>query len=106
MTNKSKHSKIAYIKKVIKEWGPTTAGKLQLESSPCINSLGDGNVCELVEDFDRDGVGSTIYDRYGVEIDWNNYDYEELSEDVINEIWDIIEQYEVFNLKFEKRCQS
>jgi hypothetical protein len=47
-----------------------------------------------------------IYGRNGEEIDWWNYSYEELSEDLVNEIWGIIEQYEVENLKFEKRCQS
>jgi len=106
MKEESKHSKIAYIKKVIKEWGPTKSGELQLESSPIMNSLGDGNVCELIEDFYKDGVGTAIYDRNGEEIDWNNYEYEDLSEDLIDQIWNIIEQYEVFNLKFEKRCGS
>jgi len=106
MTNKSKHSKIAYIKKVIKEWGSTSSGELTLESSPCLNSLGDGGICELVEDFNVDGVGTTIYDLTGEEIDWNNYEYEDLSEDLIDEICYIIEQYEADMIRTEKRCQS
>lgn len=105
-SEKIKKEQITYIKKVIKEWGPTTAGELQLESSPCVNSLGDGNVCELAESFNVDDVATVIYGRNGEEIDWWNYSYEELSEDLIDEIWGIIEQYEVENIKTERRCQS
>lgn len=106
MTHKIKEEQIAYIKKVIKAWGRTTAGELQLDHSPCVNSLGDGGVCELAEGFHLECVTTTIYDRDGNEIDWWDYKYEDLSEDLIDQIWNIIEQYEVENLKIEKRCQS
>lgn len=106
MTMKTKHSKIAYIKKVIKEWGETSAFECEVESSPIMNSLGDGNVCELVEEFRKDDVGTVIYDRHGEEIDWHDYEYEELSDDLIDEICDIIEYYEADKLRTEKRCQS
>jgi hypothetical protein len=102
----TKNEQIGYIKKVIKEWGATKSGELQLESSPIMNSLGDGNVCELIEDFYGDGVGTAIYDRHGEEIDWNDYEYEDLSEDLIAEIFNIMEIYEADMLRTEKRCQS
>jgi hypothetical protein len=102
----TKHGNIASIKKVIKEWGSTTSCELQLENSPCLNSLGSGNVCELVEDFNKDGVGTVIYDRHGEEIDWHDYVYEELSEDLIAEIFNIMEIYEADMLRTEKRCGS
>jgi hypothetical protein len=109
MTKKSeklKEKQIAYIKKVIKEWGSTTAGELQLESSPCVNSLAGGDVCELIESFNIDDVESVVYDRKGNEIDWNNISYEDLSEDLIDEIYNIIEAYEADMIRTEKRCQS
>jgi hypothetical protein len=106
MAKKSvKEKQIAYIKKVTKEWGEITSGELRLDHSPCVNSLGDGGICELAECFNSDGVITTIYDRDGNEIDWWDYKYEDLSEDLIDQIWNIIEQYEVENLKTEKRCQ-
>ncbi len=106
MTHTIKEEQIDYIKKVIGDWGATNSSKLNLDHSPCVNSLGDGDVCELIESFNVDGVSTTIYDRNAEEIDWWNYTYEELSDDIIDEIWGIIEQYEVENLKFEKRRQS
>ena len=106
MTEKRKHSKIAYIKKVIKEWGSTTAFAQDVESAPIMNSLAGGDVCELVEEFENNGVGTIVYDRHGEEIDWHNYDYEDLSEDLIDEISMIIEDYEADMLRTEKRCQS
>lgn len=106
MTRTIKEEQIAYIKKVIKEWGPTTAGELNLDHSPCVNSLGDGDVCELAESFNVDGVATTIYDRNAEEIDWWNYDYEELSDDVIDQIEEIMQEYEADMLKTEKRCQD
>lgn len=101
----SKAQKIAYIKKVITEWGATSCVELQRDHSPSMNSLAGGRVCELVEQFNADGVETVVYDDEN-EVDWNNYDYEELSDEVIDEIVSIMEDYEADMLKTEKRCQS
>lgn len=102
----TKEEQIAYIKKVIKEWGPTTAGELSLDHSPCVNSLGDGDMCELIEHFNSNDVETTIYDRHGEEIDYWYYRYEKLSGDLIDEISNIMEHYEADMLRTEKRSQS
>ena len=41
-----------------------------------------------------------------MEIGWNDYNYDELSEDVIDEIVEIMEDYEADMLKTEKRCSN
>lgn len=102
----TKNEQIAYIKKVIKEWGPTSSFECNLDHSPCVNSLGDGDVCELIEKFNSDDVETIIYDRHGEEIDYWDYRYEDLSEDLIDEISNIMENYEADMLRTEKRSQS
>jgi len=101
----SKAQKIAYIKKVLGEWGATSCVELERDHSPSMNSLAGGRVCELVEDFQLDGVGTVVYDDQN-EVDWNNYTYEELSDEVLDEIKEIMEDYEADMLKTEKRCQN
>lgn len=100
-----KGEKIAYIKKVIGEWGATSCVELNRDHSPSMNSLAGGKVCELVEEFELDGVGTVVYNDE-TEVDWNNYSYEELSDDIIDEIVEIMEDYEVDMLKTEKRCKD
>ena len=96
--------KIRYIKKVINDWGNTSCCELELDHSPCITSTGNGggNVCELVEQFNADSVETIVYDD-DVEVEYNTYSYEDLSDDIIDEIWDIMEQYEAISLKDESR---
>ena len=98
---------IAYIKKVISEWGATSDVELELDHSPCLNSIGNGkdNVSELIERFNADGVETTVY-HDEITIADNNYSYEELPDEVIDEIVEIMKNYEADMLKTEKRCQS
>ena len=102
-----KASKIAYIKKVIAEWGNTSCCELELDHSPSLMSTGNGggNVCELVEQFNANDVETIVY-HDDVELEYNNYPYEDLPDDIIDEITDIMENYEADMLKTEKRCQS
>jgi hypothetical protein len=102
-----KGEKIAYIKKVLGEWGATSCTELELDHSPSLYSTGNGggNVCELVEQFNADGVEAIVYDDE-IELEYNNYSYDELSDDIIDEIVEIMEDYETDMLKTEKRCQS
>lgn len=99
--------KIDYIKKVISEWGSTTVCELQLDSSPCISSTGTNrnNISELIESFYSDHVSSVIYQNEN-EIGWNDYQYEKLSDELIDEIHNIIEEYEADMLSTEKRCSE
>lgn len=103
----TKEEQISEIKRIIRKWGSTSSVDLELESSPCIRSVGNGrdNISELVESFDKDSVEIITYHGED-EIDWRNEDYEDLSEDIIDEIYNILEQYEVFNLKTLKRCEN
>jgi hypothetical protein len=96
--------KIRFIKKVLNDWGNTSCTELELDHSPSLNSTGNGggNVCELVEQFNADGVESIVYDDE-IELEYNTYKYEDLSDDIIDEIYDIIEEYEAISLKDESR---
>jgi hypothetical protein len=100
-----KASKISYIKKVLNEWGNTSCCELELDHSPSLNSLAGGRVCELVEEFYADHVSAISYDD-DVELGYNDYDYEDLSEDIIDEIKEIMVDYEADMLKTEKRCSN
>jgi hypothetical protein len=99
--------KIRFIKNVINDWGETSCCELELDHSPCITSTGNGggNVCELVEQFHADEVETIVYDDQ-VEVEYNTYKYEDLSDDIIDEIWDIMEKYDVEQEKLKESCES
>lgn len=82
---------IEQIKKVIDEKGMVTTMELELDSSPCINSIGNGknNVSQLIETFYTDKVEAVIYHDeivLGVDI----IPYEDLKKDIIKEIYQAI----------------
>jgi hypothetical protein len=99
--------KIKRIKDILGVWGATSCAELNRDHSPCKNSIGEGksNVSELIEQFDANGVSAVTYNDE-LEIGWNDYNYEDLSEDLIDEIADIIDNYETDMLKTESRCQD
>jgi len=90
-----KKAKIHRIKSIIAEYGGTSSFELELDASPCMNSIGNnrGNICQLVEHFYSDYVTAVTYDD-DVEISEDNYDYEELSDELIDEIYEIVVKYE------------
>ena len=98
---------IARIKAIITEWGSTSCAELERDHSPCLNSIGNSkdNVSELVEQFYADSVETVVY-HGEIDIQYNNYSYEELPEEIIDEILEIVEEYEADMLKTEKRCQD
>ena len=100
-------TKIKFIKDVLAVWGSTSTSELQLDHSPCKSSIGNGkqNVSELIEQFDAQGVSAVVYNDE-VEIGWNDYDYEELEDYLIDEIHQIVEDYETDMHKTEKRCKD
>jgi hypothetical protein len=100
-----KAEKIAYIVKVLGDWGGTSTCELELDHSPVINSMAGGNIAELVEEFTVNGVSAVTYDD-DMEIGWNDYNYDELSDDVLDEIVEIMENYEADMEKTQKRCEN
>jgi hypothetical protein len=100
-----KTSKINYIIGVLKDWGETSCVELQRDHSPSLNSMAGGNIAELVEEFKFNGVSAVTYDDQ-VEIGWNDYSYEELPDDVLDEIVQIMEDYEAEQLRTAKRCSD
>lgn len=95
-----KNEQITEIKRIIAEWGTTTASELELDSSPCINSLGNGknNVSKLVEMFNSDHITAVTYHDQN-ELGEEDIVYEDLSEDIIDEIYNIMEQYNLAQIK-------
>ena len=105
--SEDRSEKIRYIKNVINVWGNTSCCELELDHSPSLNSTGNGggNVCELVEQFNEDGVESTVYDDE-IELEYNTYKYENLSDDILDEIYWIIEGYETEQIKLKESCEN
>ena len=103
----TKEEKITQIKDIIEKWGDTTSCELELESSPCINSIGTNksNVSILIEGFHLDHVSTITYQNED-ELGYDDYEYEDLSDDVIDEIYDIMEYYDVLMDKTYKRIED
>lgn len=96
--------KIAYIKGVISKWGSTTTAEVKCSNSPCILSI-DDTLYALVERFKDDGV--TVISYYnGMNIHETDLGYDDLSDEIIDDIYWIIQDYEADMLKTEKRCQD
>ena len=100
----TKEEQIAEIKRIIIEWGPTTSGELELGCSPCINSIGE-DIVQLAERFNANEVDYSVYHN-GIEIETDYIPYEDLSEDVIHEIYEIMEEYDADMDKTYKRIEN
>jgi hypothetical protein len=98
---------IKRIKDILVVWGSTNVCERERDHSPCLKSIGNGkdNVSELVEQFYADSVETVVY-QDEITLSYNNYSYEELPDDIIDEILEIVEEYEADMLKTEKRCQD
>ncbi len=93
--NSDRERKIAIIKRIIEVWGETTVTELELDHSPCLNSIGNGimNVSELVEEFMPNGVNTITY-HDDMDLGYSNYSYDELPDEIIDEIYQIMLDYE------------
>jgi transcription antitermination factor NusA-like protein len=102
-----KTEKILRIKEIIREWGATTTAELEADSSPCISSSGTNkmNVSTLVEEFNLSDVKIVTYNNE-TEIAEDNIPYEDLTEDVIDDILYLLEDYDTDNYKTMQRCQN
>jgi len=105
----TKEEEIVEIKRILREHceGSTSTCELKASSSPCISSTGTNkqNVSVLVERFNSYNVETVTY-LNETEITEDEVDYEDLSEDVINEIYQLLEDYETECEKTFKRCQN
>ena len=95
-----KHEQIAEIKRIIAEWGIVATYELELDHSPCIKSIGNGknNISQLVEEFYSTTVKAVTY-HDELELGEEEIAYEDLSEDVIQDIYEIMEQYDLEQIK-------
>ena len=102
----NREEKIADIKRIIKVWGSTTPAELELNSSPCILSTGNKtNVSQLIEGFNEDDVEVVSYVNE-TPVSEDSIEYEDLSDDIIDEIHSIIEDYETDSVKTDARCKD
>jgi hypothetical protein len=98
---------IKRIKEVIKEWGETSTHELELDHSPCLTSLGNNkdNVSALVEGFHADCVSVYVYQDQ-TELDSYILSYDELDDDILEEVSNIIEDYDGEMYRTRKRCED
>lgn len=105
----TKEEQISEIKRMIQNHfeGSTSTCELEADSSPCISSAGTNkmNVSTLVERFNISGVEIVTYNNE-TEIASDNLSYEELSEDIIDEIYNLLDNAIVDDEKTFERCQN
>ena len=92
----TKDKKIALIKEIILSRGGTTTAELQADCSPCVYSSGTNkmNVSTLVEEFNISNVKIVTYNNE-TEIADDTIPYEDLTEDIIDEILILLEDYDI-----------
>jgi hypothetical protein len=89
-----KQDKIDSIVKTVKKFGTITTADCEASSSPCLNSIGDHH--ELVERFLEEGVEVSVYINE-MEVNTYNMPYENLSDEVLEEIFQLVGNYELIN---------
>jgi hypothetical protein len=98
-----KRTIIKNIKRIIDNYGSFSVAEVEGESSPLINSIGkDSHV--LAERFGISVTGVTYV--HETETDENEYEYEDLSKDTLEEILYLAELYETDQEKTLKRCAN
>lgn len=95
---------IARIKEIIGNWGGVTSCELELDCSPCLNSIGNGknNVSQLIEHFNAEDVTAVTY-HDEIELGEEDIKYEDLDDDILNEVAGIIE---IYDLKMTKENET
>lgn len=89
----TKEQYISEIKSIIDKWGTTTTCELELETSPVYNTFGKDSY-ELIELFNRNGVTVVSYVHETV-VNEFDVDYDQLSEELLYDIYDILTQYDI-----------
>jgi hypothetical protein len=99
---------IKNIKNILKHNGCFSIGELDyFDSSPCIGSM--GNIVGLAEYFTEDYAEINVYNTSSYSSDAiENYEekYENLSEEVLEQIYLLCQEYEAQTLKTEKRISN
>jgi hypothetical protein len=85
-----REEKINQIKSIISEWGSVHSHKFNLDASPCLFAL--NNVFHLIECFNNDDVTVVSY-HDDTKLSEADVPYEELSDDVLDEVFEIISDY-------------
>lgn len=103
----TRDEQISKITSIIQEWGSTTSTDLELVKSPCIKSLGNNHftMTKSIESFYEDGVEVVTY-QDGIEKDFEFLEYDELSDKVLDEVFEIIDAYDVDMSKTMKRAED
>jgi len=98
---------ITHIRDIIKKHGPTSTMELELDSSPCLSTIGNNkdNVSQLVENFNEDTVMCVTY-HGEVEIDSERRAYDGLSDHILAEIENIMIDYDSAEEQTYKRISS
>ena len=92
---------ISEIKSIIDKWGGITTCEMELDTSPVYNTFGKDHI-QLVERFNCNSVTIVSY-IHETEVDEFDVDYDQLSENLLYDIYDILDQYNVGMEKtFEK----
>lgn len=98
---------IKKIKAIITNYGSFDIAEVNLENSPCVTA--PGNHTHLAEYFTVDKVKVNVYAPAGISgdpIDDYEMDYEDLSKEVLEEILENAELYEVDQEKTLKRISN
>ena len=99
---------IKNIKNILKHTGCFSIGELDyLDSSPCIRSF--GSIVVLLEYFTEDYVEANVYQTNSFSSEAiGTYDelYDNLNEDILDEIYLLCQEYEAQTLKTEKRISN
>ena len=98
-----KQEKIERIKEIVFDWwGSVTTEQLQLDTSPCLNSIDGDDLIQLIERFNEYDVTAVTYYDDQI-ISERDYSYEELPYNIIDEIYHIMMEYEIDMLKTIER---
>jgi hypothetical protein len=84
---------ISEIKSIIDKWGGVTTCEMELDASPVYNSFGKDHI-QLVERFNRNSVTIVTY-IHETEVDEFDVDYDQLSEELLYDIYDTLTQYDI-----------
>jgi hypothetical protein len=106
-----KRTIIKKIQNIIREWGAFGSGEVEGSLgetySPCVNTM--GGLVALAEYFKESEVDVNVYNPNSVSSDpIHDYtvSYEDLPKDVLLEILELCEQYDVIQEKTEKRISN
>lgn len=99
----TKQSKIEYIKNTIAKYGIFTTAEVEADYSPAISCYGDMSI--LIEEFHISQCVAFTYVHSTCTNETNMF-YEDLDEEVINDICTLVENWEAEQEQTLKRCED